>query len=79
MGEVTEELGGSDDVVAITPDTPHGFVTRQITIGTAGVLRYRGRGGATKTTASLPAGSYPIKTDLVIASGTTATEITGFR
>jgi hypothetical protein len=55
-------------------------VVRGITIGTAGgtITYVHARTGQTCTTADLPIGTYPIYARRVLATGTTATGLTGW-
>ena len=65
---------------AVTPsntaDLPE--VIRQVTISGAGVIRYIGPCGGTFTTGVLPAGTYVMTASRILATGTTATGITGW-
>lgn len=65
---------------AITPNNSTDLATdiRAVTIGTAGTLSWVSVGGDTQTTAPLPPGTYPIYARRIRASGTTATQITGW-
>lgn len=65
---------------AITPndsaDLPRAI--RQIIIGTAaGTIAWQNRNGVTQTTGPLPVGTYNIGAHRIMASGTTATGLTG--
>ncbi len=52
---------------------------RAVTIGgAAGVLRFVGRDGETYTTGTLPPGSYPLFARRILATGTTAADLTGW-
>lgn len=52
---------------------------RSVTIGSPGTLSYVSSiDGQTYITASLPAGSYPLFASRIRATGTTATDITGW-
>ena len=51
---------------------------RAVTISGAGTLAWRGPDGVTNHTAALPAGTYTISADRILATGTTATGITGW-
>ncbi len=65
---------------AVTPsdtvDLPE--VIRAVTIGGSGTLAWRGIDGVDYVTASLPAGTYPISAVRILATGTTATDITAW-
>ncbi|MFC3569209.1 spike base protein, RCAP_Rcc01079 family [Paracoccus simplex] len=65
---------------AITPsdgdDLPE--VIRAVTLGASGTLAWRGLDGQTYETAALPAGTYAVSADRILATGTTATDITGW-
>ena len=65
---------------AITPADGTDLSTdvRAVTIGTAGTLSWVGIDGTTYTTASLPAGTYPLTARRIRATGTTAAQITGW-
>lgn len=65
---------------AITPDDAADlpYTIRQITIGTdGGEISYVYR-GETWTTGPLPVGTYPMMADRILATGTTATGLTGW-
>lgn len=66
--------------VAITPNNSADLATdiRAVTIGGAGTLSWVGIDGVTYATASLPAGTYPLLARRIRATGTTATQITGW-
>lgn len=51
---------------------------RAVTIGTAGTLAWRGTDGASYVTATLPPGTYALGADRILATGTTAADITGW-
>lgn len=53
-------------------------VIRAVTIGGAGTIAWRGLDGVDYQTAILPAGTYPLSATRILATGTTATEITGW-
>lgn len=69
---------------AITPSDGTDLTTpiRAITINVAGTVSFvstRGEtAGVTQTTSTLPAGTYAIFASRILATGTTATEITGW-
>lgn len=66
---------------AITPNdgVDLTLAVRQITIGTAGgTLAWQGVDGVTQNTGPLPVGTYPIAAHRVLATGTTATGLTGW-
>jgi hypothetical protein len=66
---------------AITPSdgADLALAIRQITIGTAGgILVWRGIDGVSQTTGPLPLGTYPIAAHRIMATGTTATGLTGW-
>lgn len=66
---------------AITPSNTVDLTEsiRAITIGTAaGTISFIGRDGQTYTTGSLPLGTYPLFASRVLATGTTATGLTGW-
>ena len=67
--------------ISITPnngaDLPE--KVRAVTIGgNAGVIVYDGWDGVTYTTRALPVGTYPMLAQRIRATGTTATELTGW-
>ncbi|WP_323717503.1 spike base protein, RCAP_Rcc01079 family [Paracoccus aminovorans] len=51
---------------------------RAVTVGGAGTLAWRGPGGGINQTSVLPAGTYAINADRILATGTTATDLTGW-
>jgi len=51
---------------------------RAVTIGVGGVLRFVGRDGEIHTTGILPPGSYPLFAHRILATGTTAADLTGW-
>jgi hypothetical protein len=66
---------------AITPNDGADLPTaiRQITIGTAGgVIVYHNPPGVVRTTGPLPVGTYPMAAHRILATGTTATGLTGW-
>lgn len=66
----------SDDFVAVTPhDTSEIPQTRYLYVGGSGDLVCQNRAGTNITFTALPIGWHPIRTKLVRATGTTATDI----
>lgn len=66
----------SGDADTVTPGTQLGGFSRALYVGGAGNVVVTMRGGGNVTFFSVPAGSIlPISTRLVVASGTTATNI----
>ena len=66
---------------AVTPNDSTDLVNtiRMVTINTGGTLSFVcSRDGDTYTTGPLPAGSYPLFASRILATGTTATDITGW-
>lgn len=64
--------------IQIVPaDVDLDFVTRLITIGSAGVINFLGVDNKEYTTGVLPAGSYPISAKRILLD-TTAGDITGW-
>lgn len=61
----------SDTVDLSTP-------VRAVTLGTGGTLSFIGDDGQPYTTASLPAGTYPVFARRINAAGTSASNITGW-
>lgn len=65
---------------AVTPsdtvDLPE--VIRAVTIGGSGTLAWRGVDGQDYQTAVLPAGTYAVAAIRIMATGTTATDITAW-
>jgi len=53
-------------------------VVRAITIGTAGTLAWQDPNGTVYSTAQLPAGTYAVRAARILATGTTASQITGW-
>lgn len=78
LGINSPAIGG----FAITPSDTADLSSevRSVTIGTAaGVLKYiSSRDGKTYTTGSLPVGTYPMFASRILATGTTATGLTGW-
>ncbi|WP_128253929.1 spike base protein, RCAP_Rcc01079 family [Falsirhodobacter deserti] len=76
MGVTAPALGA----VAITPsdsvDLAEGVCA--VTLGGAGTLSFIGTGGTTYTTGMLPVGTYSLFARRILATGTTATDITGW-
>ncbi|MCJ8139411.1 spike base protein, RCAP_Rcc01079 family [Falsirhodobacter halotolerans] len=66
--------------VAVTPSDTQDLTEeiRGVTLGVGGTLRYLGGDGMTYTTGDLPAGTYPLFAQRILASGTTAQKITGW-
>ena len=63
---------------AITPsNTELDRAVRMVTIGTAGILVFRGVDGVNYTTGTLPVGNYPVAA-VAILPATTATGLTGW-
>lgn len=60
---------------SVTPDTPLPRAARAFYVGGTGNLVLRMADGANQTFVGVPAGVLPIGSDLVVASGTTATNI----
>lgn len=73
-------IASAEASFAITPsdesDLPE--TIRQITLASDGTLRWTGRDGVINETATLPAGSYPIAARRIHASGTSASDLTGW-
>lgn len=65
---------------SITPSdsTDLSIDIRAVTIGTSGILSYINPEGAICTTADLPVGTYPLFARRIRATGTTASQITGW-
>ena len=76
MGANAPAIGSYAVTPSDTADLPEPI--RAVTINGAGTLSWRGLDGQTYQTASLPAGTYAISADRIMATGTTATEITGW-
>lgn len=73
--------GPATGAIAVTPNdsTDLSASVRAVTINAGGTLSYiSSRDGATYTTATLPAGTYPLFASRIRATGTTATGITGW-
>ena len=73
-------LPSAQGALAITPsDTVDHAKIRLVTIGgTAGTLSFISLDGETNTTGILQPGNYPVETRRILATGTTATDITGW-
>lgn len=69
-------LGAMAIVASDSTDLPEEI--RAVTLGGAGVLKYVGSDGATYTTGELPVGTYAMFARRILATGTTATKITGW-
>lgn len=66
---------------AVTPDDDADLAqpVRAVTVGTAGALAYVSwADDAVHTTGALPAGTYPLLASRILATGTTATDLTGW-
>ncbi len=72
--------GPALSALAVTPNDGADLSerVRSVTINTGGTLAYHNWRGVTCTTAALPAGTYPLLARRVLATGTTATGITGW-
>jgi len=72
--------GPATSSFAVTPsdndDLPQ--KVRMVTLSGEGVLTYHNWRGDTCTTNSLPSGSYPMFAQRILATGTTATGLTGW-
>ncbi|AXQ94453.1 hypothetical protein ORIO_23230 (plasmid) [Cereibacter azotoformans] len=66
--------------LAVTPSDSADLATaiRAVTIGGGGTLAFVGVDGTTCTTGELPAGTYALRASSIRATGTTATDITGW-
>lgn len=76
-------LGSGAPAVASFEVTPSDATTfpravRAVTINAGGTLAWRGDDGQVNQTGPLPAGTYPLSADRILATGTTATGITGW-
>ena len=65
-------------VVTPSDDADLPEAIRAVTIGTAGTLAWRGTDGESYVTATLPPGTYALGADRILATGTTAADITGW-
>lgn len=66
---------------AVTPNDSTDLTkpVRAVTVGSDGVLVFvSSRDGQTYTTGILPAGTYPLFASRILATGTTATNLTGW-
>lgn len=65
---------------AITPSDSANLAEtiRAVTVGMQGALSFVGTDGKTYTTGTLPAGTYPLFATRILATGTTATNLTGW-
>lgn len=65
---------------SITPNDNSDLPTyiRAVTLGQPGTLSWNGIDGAAYSTATLPAGTYPMFARRIRATGTTASQITGW-
>lgn len=66
--------------IAVTPSNDAALAApiRAVTLGTGGTLSFVGMDGKTYTTAALPVGTYPVFARQINATGTTASNITGW-
>lgn len=66
--------------LAVTPSDSTDLATaiRAVTLGGGGTLSFVGVDGVTYTTGALPAGTYALRATRIRATGTTATDITGW-
>lgn len=66
--------------IVITPSDSTDLPThiRAVTLASGGTLSWQDRHGAAHVTAELPAGTYPLLARRILATGTTATGITGW-
>ncbi|HRK42105.1 MAG TPA: hypothetical protein PLH11_03590 [Gemmobacter sp.] len=66
--------------LAITPSdsTNLGAPIRAITLNVGGTLAWLNEEGTAQATALLPAGTYPLIATRILATGTTATGLTGW-
>ena len=73
-------LPSATGAFAVTPSDGADLALRirAVTINVSGVISYVGWDGVTNTTATLPAGTYPLLAKRIRATGTTATAITGW-
>ena len=64
----------------VTPSDGADLATpiRAITINAGGTLAWRDRAGVSWSTGPLPAGTYPLFASRILATGTTATGLTGW-
>lgn len=72
---------GAISAAVITPDDDDDLAdrVRAVTIGGGGTLAYVNWSGETCQTALLPEGLYPLFARRILATGTTATDITGWK
>lgn len=77
LGSTAPAVGAFAIVPSDSTDLP--AAARAVTIGTAaGSISYIDREGQTHTTGPLPIGTYPFFAYRVLATGTTATGLTGW-
>jgi hypothetical protein len=78
--DITADLGSSPSAYAITPNDGANLPepVRMIVVGVSGTIAYVNRMGQNRVTATLPVGSYPFCAIRVLATGTTASQLTGF-
>lgn len=75
-GITAPALGAFTVAPSDTADLPD--AVRAVTLGTGGTLSFMNDDGLIHTTAPLPAGTYSLLARRVRATGTTATDITGW-
>ena len=65
---------------SVAPSNTNDLVSpiRAVTLVQGGTLSFIGIDGQTYTTGELPAGTYPLLASRILATGTTATDITGW-
>ncbi|SNX67372.1 hypothetical protein SAMN05878503_1014 [Cereibacter ovatus] len=66
--------------LAVTPSDTADLASaiRAVTIGGEGVIAWLNLRGEEQVTGTLPAGTYPLQASRILATGTTATDITGW-
>lgn len=66
--------------LAVTPSDSTDLATpvRAVTLQTGGTLAWINREGVAQATGPLPAGTYPLMARRILATGTTATGLTGW-
>ncbi len=76
-------VGSNLSAVSAFAITPHDsnlltYPIRALTVGVDGIVVYKNWDNETCTTGSLPAGTYSLQANSILATGTTATNLTGW-
>jgi len=69
---------GGAFVVTPSDSTDLAQLIRQLTVNVAGTVSFHNRDGVVQTTGTLPVGNYSFYARRILATGTTATGLTGW-